>query len=154
MTAEPARVLLVGFQDQDNLGLRYLASSLRAEGHEPRIESFGPDEAPIVGVARSWQPDVVGFSLIFQFMAPEFGRVIAALRAAGVDAHITIGAHYASFAPETLLELIPELDSVVRFEGEHTIVELATRGVQILGRVGGGGACSADCAVASASPVW
>ena len=126
MTARPARVLLVGFQDQDNLGLRYLASSLRAVGHEARIESFGPDEAPLVTVARAWQPDVVGFSLIFQFMAPEFGQVIAALRSAGIGAHFTMGGHYASFAPETLLELMPELDSVVRFEGEHTIVELAT----------------------------
>ncbi len=35
------RVLLVGFQDQDNLGLGYLASSLRAAGHDVRIESFG-----------------------------------------------------------------------------------------------------------------
>src|SRR6516225_1023781 len=126
MTPRPARVLLVGFQDQDNLGLRYLASSLRAAGHEARIESFGPDEAPLVTVARAWQPDVVGFSLIFQFMAPEFGQVIAALRSAGIGAHFTMGGHYASFAPETLLELMPELDSVVRFEGEHTIVELAT----------------------------
>jgi anaerobic magnesium-protoporphyrin IX monomethyl ester cyclase len=126
MTPRPARVLLVGFQDQDNLGLRYLASSLRAAGHEIRIETFGPDAAPLVDVARAWPPDVIGFSLIFQFMAPEFGQVIGELRRAGIDAHMTIGGHYASFAPETLLELIPELDSVVRFEGEATIVEIAS----------------------------
>jgi radical SAM superfamily enzyme YgiQ (UPF0313 family) len=36
-----------------------------------------------------------------------------------------MGGHYASFAPETLLQLIPELDSVVRFEGERPMVELA-----------------------------
>jgi len=120
----PARVLLVGFQDQDNLGLRYLAGSLRQAGHEIRIESFS-DAAPLVRVAHEWMPDVVGFSLIFQFMAPDFGRVIAALRAAGVHAHFTMGGHYASFAPEILLQLIPELDTVVRFEGEKTIVDLA-----------------------------
>lgn len=122
----PARVLLVGFQDQDNLGLRYLASSLREAGHDVRIESFGPDAAPLVTVARRWSPDVIGFSMIFQFMAPDFGKVIGALRSAGVDAHMTMGGHYASFAPETLLQLIPELDSVVRFEGECAIVELTT----------------------------
>ena len=38
-------------------------------------------------------------------------------------------------------------------ESHHDSKSLG-RGVQILGRVGGGGACSADCAVASASPVW
>ncbi|HXH40331.1 MAG TPA: radical SAM protein [Thermoanaerobaculia bacterium] len=119
-----ARVLLVGFQDQDNLGLRYLASSLGAAGHDVRIESFGADAAPLLRAARQWVPDVVGFSMIFQFMAPDFGQIISALRAGGVEAHFTMGGHYASFAPDTLLQLIPELDSVVRFEGERTLVEL------------------------------
>ncbi len=123
--------MLVGFQDQDNLGVRYLASSLRATGHDVRIESFGKDPTALVIAATSWVPDVVGFSMIFQFMAPDFGNVIAALRSAGVHAHFTMGGHYASFAPETVLELIPGLDSVVRFEGERTLVELVaslTRG--------------------------
>ena len=119
------RVLLVGFQDQDNLGLRYLASSLKAAGHEVRIESFGPDAARIRDVALRWSPGIVGFSMIFQFMAPQFAAVIRSLRKAGVTSHVTMGGHYASFAPQTLLELIPELDSVVRFEGERAMVELA-----------------------------
>lgn len=120
----PARVLLVGFQDQDNLGLRYLASTLGAAGHEVRIESFGTEADALIGVARRWTPDVIGFSMIFQFMADDFAKVVAALRAAGSPAHLTMGGHYASFAPDTLLQLMPELDSVVRFEGERTLVEL------------------------------
>lgn len=120
-----ARVLLVGFQDQDNLGLRYLASSLRAAGHDTRIESFGAGADPLIRAAAEWQPDVVGFSMIFQFMAPDFAQVITALRASGCDAHLTMGGHYASFAPETILQLIPELDSVVRFEGELPLVDIA-----------------------------
>ncbi len=119
-----ARVLLVGFQDQDNLGLGYLAGSLRAAGHDVRISTFEADFIPLLRLAREWNPHVIGFSLIFQFMAPEFGQTIRELRAGGVTAHFTMGGHYASFAPETLLELIPELDSVVRFEGERTLVEL------------------------------
>jgi anaerobic magnesium-protoporphyrin IX monomethyl ester cyclase len=120
----PARVLLVGFQDQDNLGLGYLASSLKAAGPEARIESFLADAGPLLAMAREWQPDIIGFSMIFQFMAPDFAQIICALRAGGVTAHFTMGGHYASFAPDTLLQLIPELDSVVRFEGERTLVEL------------------------------
>jgi radical SAM superfamily enzyme YgiQ (UPF0313 family) len=120
------RVLLVGFQDQDNLGLGYLASSLRSAGHDVRIESFGKDPRPLLTACRRWSPDIVGFSMIFQFMAPDFAHAISALRAGGVNAHFTMGGHYASFAPETLLRLVPELDSVVRFEGEQTIVEIAT----------------------------
>src|SRR5207237_5144881 len=124
MTARPARVLLIGFQDQDNLGLGYLTSSLKAAGHEARIESFGADVLPLLRLAREWEPDIIGFSMIFQFMAPDFAQIIRALRAGGVTAHFTMGGHYASFAPETLLQLIPQLDSVVRFEGERTLVEL------------------------------
>ncbi len=124
MKARAARVLLVGFQDQDNLGLGYLASSLRAAGHEVRIESFGTDALPLLRLALQWQPSIVGFSMIFQFMGHDFAQVISALRAGGVTAHITMGGHYASFAPDTILKLIPDLDSVVRFEGELPLAEL------------------------------
>ena len=78
-----------------------------------------------IELIRGWSPDIIGLSMIFQFMAPDFARVIAALRAAGVTAHVTIGGHYASFAPATLFDIIPDLDTIVRFEGERTIVELA-----------------------------
>ena len=126
MTNRPARVLLVGFQDQDNLGLRYLASSLRAAGHEPHILSFGTESDSLISEVLRWTPDIIGFSMIFQFMSNDFAQVIAALRKSGVVAHFTMGGHYASFSPETLLNLIPGLDSVVRFEGEHTLTQLAT----------------------------
>jgi len=118
------RVLLVGYEDQDNLGIRYLSSRLLADGHETRIVAFGNDPGPLLATIEEWEPDVVGFSLIFQYMVPEFGAVIRALRGAGVDAHFTIGGHYASFSPEELLRQIPELDSVVRFEGEETLAEV------------------------------
>ena len=124
MDGRRGRVMLVGFQEQDNLGLRYLASSLAQAGHDVRIESFATGDDALAPAARRWMPDIIGFSLIFQFMVPDFAKAIRALRAAGVAPHFTMGGHYASFAPETLLQQIPELDSVVRFEGERTIVEL------------------------------
>jgi hypothetical protein len=123
----PCRVLLVGYEDQDNLGIRYLSGRLLRDGHETRIIAFGNDPRPLLEVIEAWTPDVVGFSLIFQYMVPEFGEVIRALRAAGVDAHFTIGGHYASFQPAELLRMIPALDSVVRFEGEETLAELVAK---------------------------
>lgn len=118
------RALLVGFEDQDNLGIRYLSSRLLRDGHHTRIVAFGKDPGPLLRLIQADQPDLVGFSLIFQFMVPEFAAVIRALRAAGVRAHFTIGGHYASFEPAELLHRIPELDSVVRFEGEETLAEI------------------------------
>jgi anaerobic magnesium-protoporphyrin IX monomethyl ester cyclase len=121
------KVLLVGYEDQDNLGVRYLSSRLLRDGHHTRIVAFGNDPGTLLTVIRAEQPDLVGFSLIFQYMVPEFARVIRALRRAGVSAHLTIGGHYASFEPAALLERIPELDSVVRFEGEETLAELVAK---------------------------
>jgi len=118
------RVLLIGFQDQDNLGLRYLMSAVNASGHQAFIMTYGSDPEDILKRIHRENPDVVGFSLIFQYMAPDFARVIAALRAAGVTAHFTMGGHYASFEPAEILERTPGLDSVVRFDGERTLVKL------------------------------
>ena len=122
-----ASVLLIGFQDQDNLGLRYLLSSVRHGGFRGEILTYTADPGPICEAVARTRPDVVGLSLIFQYMAPEFGRVVAALRAAGCSAHITIGGHYPSFDCVEVLERIPGADSVVRFEGEATLVELLER---------------------------
>lgn len=118
------KILLIGFQDQDNLGLRYLMSAVNESAHRAGIMSYGSDPGPILDLIRREKPDAIGFSLIFQYMASEFARVIAALREEGVTAHITMGGHYPSFEFERILETIPGLDSVVRFDGEVTLVEL------------------------------
>ena len=120
----PQQALLVGFQDQDNLGLRYLMSAACGAGHRVDIVTYQSDPAPLIARIHAERPALVGFSLIFQYMAPDFARVIAALREAGVKAHITIGGHYPSFDYEEVLRHIPGLDSVVRYEGEVTLNEL------------------------------
>ena len=122
-----ARVILVGYEDQDNLGLRYLSSCLRARGHWTRIVSVRGRAGSLLEAVRAERPHVVGFSLIFQYLVPEFASLLAEMRNAGVSAHFTVGGHYASFEPQTLMRAIPELDSVVRFEGEDTLVELVER---------------------------
>jgi len=86
--------------------------------------TYQSDPAPLLQAVRRENPDVIGFSLIFQYMAPDFAKVIRALRENNVKAHITTGGHYPSFDYEEVLRRMPELDSVVRFEGESTLVEL------------------------------
>jgi len=118
------RVLLVGYEDRDNLGLRYLKSSAARAGHSATIMTYQSDPARLIETARRENPDVIGFSLIFQYMAPDFAKVISALRENNITAHITTGGHYPSFDYEEVLRRMPGLDSVVRFEGESTLVEL------------------------------
>ena len=125
--ARQARVVLVGFEDQENLGLRYLSSRLRQEGHQTRIVTISGGPGAVLDAIRDLDPHIVGFSLIFQYLVLLFSELLTSLRTAGVGAHFTMGGHYPSFEPEALLAAIPELDSVVRFEGEETLLELAGR---------------------------
>ncbi len=119
-----ASALLVGYEDRDNLGLRYLLSSARNAGFGAEMALYDSDPTSLVELVRRTRPTVIGFSLIFQYMAPDFKAVIDALRAQGITAHITVGGHYPSFDYGEVLSRIPGLDSVVRFEGEGTLVEL------------------------------
>jgi anaerobic magnesium-protoporphyrin IX monomethyl ester cyclase len=119
-------VVLIGFQKIGNLGLGYLSAVLRRAGFDVRVIDI---EAPIGGIVRdvaASRPLIVGFSLIFQYYIRRYGEMMERLREAGVECHFTMGGHYPSLSSEQTLRAVPELDSVVRFEGEATIVELAT----------------------------
>jgi len=118
-------VLLVGFQHQGNLGLGYLASTLQHHGYEVITCDVEANPDVIVATAVKANPSIIGFSLIFQFYIPTFSLLIDRLRAAGVNCHFTMGGHFPSLSYRETLELIPQLDSVVRFEGEMTLLELA-----------------------------
>lgn len=120
-------VMLVGFLAQANLGLGYLASVLREQGYRVEIVDFESDAQRILETAQSLQPKVIGFSLIFQFYIERFRSLIKLLRDGGITCHFTIGGHFPSLSHEHTLEFLPEIDSVVRFEGELTLLELVDR---------------------------
>lgn len=117
-------VALVGFQDQENLGLGYLAAVLRQHGYRVLLFDFEQDPAVILRAIRGADPALVGFSLIFQLYIHRFRELIAYLRDKGVACHFTMGGHFPSLSYRETLALVPELDSVVRFEGELTLLEL------------------------------
>ena len=117
-------VVLIGFQKMGNLGLGYLSAVLRAAGvtvHVMDIEA--PPEQIVETIARA-RPIVVGFSLIFQYYIRRYGNLMSDLRKEGIDCHFTMGGHYPTLSFEQTLKAVPELDSVVRFEGEATLLEL------------------------------
>jgi radical SAM superfamily enzyme YgiQ (UPF0313 family) len=124
---ERARVALIGFQDQGNLGMGYLSAVLREHGCLAQMIEVRDGSEAIAERLLQWRPLVVGFSLIFQFFLPQYRKLAQRLREAGVDCHFTIGGHYPSLCHEELLTNFPEIDSVVRYEGEETLIELVTR---------------------------
>ncbi|MCK7538268.1 MAG: cobalamin-dependent protein [Marinilabiliales bacterium] len=120
-------VILVAFGDYDNLGVGYLSSVLRREGIETRMIDFRYDDQEILVAIRRHAPLVVGFSVVYEGYIDEFAGLVKCLRKGGVRSHFTAGGYFASLNPGELFRLIPELDSIVRFEGETTFPELVKR---------------------------
>lgn len=120
-------IILIGFQRQSNLGIGYLASTLRREGYAVEIFDYESDRTEILKAAHRLNPLLIGFSLIFQSYVQHFGALMRYLRENGIGCHFTIGGHFPSLSSERTLDLLPELDSVVRFEGEITLLDLVNR---------------------------
>ena len=118
-------VVLVGPNQEENLSLGYLSSSLRAAGHEVGLAPFNDEaDGPRVLDAAA-AADLVGLSMAFQIRAPEFQRLARALKERKPSQFIVAGGHFASCAAGELLRDQPQIDAIVIHEGERTLVEIA-----------------------------
>jgi len=117
-------VVFIAFLEQDNLGVGYIASTLLKNKIDIKIVDFRLGKERILEQLLRYDPLVVGFSVIFQYHICEFKELVAFLRTQGLDCHFSAGGHYPSLRYGQLLNVIPELDSVVLYEGEHTFLEL------------------------------
>src|SRR5450759_3727243 len=88
--------VLIGFQDQGNLGLGYLASTLAERGFVAQTIDFRRGRESILEAVRETKPLLVGFSLIFQYFLPQFAQLASYLRDNGVDRHFCVGGHFPS----------------------------------------------------------
>ncbi|MCK4822603.1 cobalamin-dependent protein [bacterium] len=121
-------ILLIGSEDEEeneHLGLRYISSFLIK--HQVRVQigssSFSEKEKILTKI-RKINPRIVGFSLRFQRLLFELADLLAYLRQNGIKAHFTVGGHFPTIEFEGTLATIPELDSIIRCEGEITLLEL------------------------------
>jgi len=120
-------VALIGAELEENLGLRYIASSLESKGHRTAIIAFnsGPDTEQAIQQTLAFAPDIAGLSMIFTSRGREFCRLAAGLRRAGYGGHIIGGGPFASFNCERLVSDFPAFDSVALGEGEGVMCDLA-----------------------------
>jgi anaerobic magnesium-protoporphyrin IX monomethyl ester cyclase len=117
--------ILIGFENQENLGLRSMIAYLRKNGYQSKLIPFFPKRhEEVLSAILHDKPKLVGFSLIFQYSIDDFGQMMKFLRSNGIAAHFTAGGHFPSLQPKQTMDLLPELDSIVRFEGELTLLEL------------------------------
>jgi len=118
------RVLLAGPDFEENLSIRYLASSLKAEGHEPLLAVFNSRDDVEKVAEEAGETEIVGLSVCFQSRAQEFLGVARRIKQLHPEKLIVAGGHYASCAAQELLEHHPELDIIVIHEGEQTLLEI------------------------------
>lgn len=127
-------VALVGADQQDNLALGYLAAAVGAASFRAQLLGFNDrdDLERCIEEVIPLDPAVIGVAIPFQSAIADSIELIRALRTFGYQGHITCGGHVPTFSFRELLAEVPQLSSVIRHDGEETLVEL-TRQV-----IGGG----------------
>ena len=123
----PPSAVLSGPDCGEALGIGYLASVLRAAGKkvfilDSRLLYF--DAMQTVELLMRLDAPIVGINLNFQYLAPVVEKIVKLLRARDYQAHITLGGLYASMASEKLMESMPGVNTIIKFEGENSFCEL------------------------------
>jgi anaerobic magnesium-protoporphyrin IX monomethyl ester cyclase len=118
-------IIFIAFKGADNHGIGYMRAVLASEGFKTRVLDIRRGKKAILSDLKKSDPMLIGFSIIFQSHIRQFTDLISFLKNEGVKCHFTAGGHYATLKYGELFSLVPRLDSVVRFEGEYTILELA-----------------------------
>ena len=132
------KVALIGAELEENLGLRYIASSLESQGHTVAIVPYNSeqDTAETIRQTLEFDPQIAGLSMIFTSRGREFCRFAARLRESGYEGHVIAGGPFASFNCERLVTEFPAIDSVALGEGEPVMCDL-TENLASLERVAG-----------------
>jgi TonB family protein len=118
------RVLLAGPDFEENLSIRYLASSLQAKRHEASLAVFNSAEDVETVAELAGEAEIVGLSVCFQSRAQEFLILARRIKQLYPQKLIVAGGHYASCSAQPLLEHHPELDVIAIHESEQTLVEI------------------------------
>ena len=110
----------------ENLGIASLAALSRRSGYSSEI---------ILNHVEGWsyrrlgreilkrRPDVLGISLL-SFNARPALRMVRRLKAEGLRSRIVLGGHFPTFNDMQILQEWPEIDVIVRGEGDITFAEL------------------------------
>src|SRR5512140_1828480 len=119
--------VLVGPQVEENLGIGYLAASLRASGHQVTVLAFDDErEAPALAAqTAALDAGAVGLAMAYQPGARAAMSLARAIRDAGFTGHLTAGGQFASIAAEALLRDCAAFDSILCGEADASIVQLA-----------------------------
>ncbi len=108
------------------LGLLYIAAVLEKEGHAIQIvpaDILNLDRKQIAKAIRTFEADIIGVTSTTENRFQSFDLIKLA-KSVHPMAKTVLGGPHASMAAEDCLRHIPELDIVVKGEGEETMREL------------------------------
>lgn len=125
----PAHTGIRPEDEEEHLGLGYLAAVARRTGHEAVIvdgtaHRLSPERLAALVGHRFGDAGLIGVSVIFQELIPAAMSIVSALRRGGFGGHISVGGHPPTFLYRELVRDFQGLDSVVVGEGEETFVDL------------------------------
>ena len=111
--------------NSESLALGYLAAAARSIGHEVDLHNAALRRTPRDRLLDALLDDYdfIGFNLPDPTLVRPTIELVDELRAAGVDCHIAVGGHTATFHHRELLSA-SSFDSVALYEAEDTICEL------------------------------
>ena len=107
------------------LGLLYIASTLKREGHEVKVVDADVEnlsQAEVLKTARDYAPDLIGLTMNTLQSRAAYETVEQLKRA--YDAPVIAGGPHPSALRGEVLERCPSLDAVVYGEGEATTLEI------------------------------
>ncbi len=116
---------------EECMGLAYLAASLRRRGHAVQLLDMDIqeiDESQVIANLNENDFDLVGITMPFAISgksAADFLTRWAPSRKKHL--HLTVGGPWATIMAKEVLRAIPGVDSVVLYEGEETLPDLAER---------------------------
>lgn len=112
----------------EHLGLQSCQAALEMAGHEVVVlnacVALHATLYQTLSAIKAYSFDLIGFSGPLDVF-PENQWLAAALRESGYVGHITLGHDFATLNHEAILTKYLEFDSIVRGEGEITLVDLA-----------------------------
>lgn len=127
------------------LGVLQLASMMRSHGHDvsfidrnaylmstlgcvgqPTTEQFRQLDRWTSDQIRSFGPDVLGFSLMTCQLRDTQRCAAMARRLAGHDCRLIAGGYHPTTEPQSVFVDVPELDLIIRGQGEYPLLELAS----------------------------
>jgi anaerobic magnesium-protoporphyrin IX monomethyl ester cyclase len=121
MLINPRFRLPIDTRTTPHLGLAYLAAVSERRGDEVRVYDLDVEETPVAEEVRRFRPDVVGITANTPQVRAAW-RTAQEIKAA-LDVPVVIGGPHPSVLPEESAGR-PEIDIVVRGEGEETWAEL------------------------------